>query len=89
MEKQTVKIFKGDECIAEMSGEYVLAAAISENGNGLYDLQMDNGEGMRTIDCLAIWLSLGRKIRRAEKKDAREMAKLILLDDAKEIKDVD
>lgn len=77
MEKQTVKIFKGDECIGEVEGERALAIAVKIGKDGNCEIETDSGCGMGTVECLAIWLMLAREIQRETEMNLEKMIMLL------------
>lgn len=77
MEKQTVKIFKGDECIGEVEGERALAIAVKIRKEGYREIEMDNGCGMKTVEYLTIWLALARRIQREKEMNLEKMIMLL------------
>lgn len=93
MEKQTVKIFKGDECIGEVEGERALAIAIKVGKDGYCEIETDSGCGMETAEYLAIWLVLAREIQKEAKMNLEKMIMLLRTDNERklveEIEDAD
>lgn len=93
MEKQTVKIFKGDECIGEVEGERALAIAVKIGKDGKCEIKTDSGCGIETVEYLAIWLVLAREIQRETKMNLKKMIMLLRADNERklveEIEDAD
>lgn len=93
MEKQTVKIFKGDECIGEVEGERALAIAVKIRKDGYREIETDSGCGMKTVEYLAIWLALARGIQRETEINLEKMIMLLRADNERklveEIRDAD
>lgn len=93
MEKQTVKIFKGDECIGEVEGERALAIAVKIGKDGNCEIKTDSGCGIETVEYLAIWLVLAREIQRETKMNLKKMIMLLRADNERklveEIEDAD
>lgn len=85
MEKQTVKIFKGDECIGEVEGERALAIAIKVGKDGDCEIETDSGCGMEAAEYLAIWLVLARGIRKETEMSLEKMIMLLRTDDERKL----
>lgn len=85
MEKQTVKIFKGDECIGEVEGERALAIAVKIGKDGYSEIETDSGCGMETVEYLAIWLVLAREIQIETEMNLEKMIMLLRADNERKL----